>query len=110
MFLAGKTVVKFGPEAFTDPYTYLGLEETASRVNLYKAYMTGASSVNPGFKNGVRDSVIATEKVEQIWFDLRTDYTRYLVWRYIGTANGVFRLTPGAALAKSYDPRKRPWY
>ncbi|XP_078384871.1 VWFA and cache domain-containing protein 1-like [Oculina patagonica] len=104
------TIVKFGAEAFKDPYSYLGLDETVSRVNAYKRFMTGASASDPGFKPGIRDTVIATRKVEDIWFREKKDYTKYLVWRYIGTANGVFRMTPGTSMAKSFDPRKRPWY
>ena len=101
--------MKFGAEAFRDPYTYLGLDETASKIQAYKSFMTGASGSDPGFKPGIRDTVVATRKVEDIWFQEKKDYTKYLVWRYIGTANGVFRMTPGTVLAKSYDPRKRPW-
>ncbi|KAJ7392146.1 hypothetical protein OS493_013518 [Desmophyllum pertusum] len=103
------TVVKFGAEAFKDPYTYLGLDETVSDVNAYKRIMTNANSPNTRFKQGIRDTVVATRKVEDIWFREKTAYTKYLVWRYVGTANGVFRMTPGTSLAKSYDPRKRPW-
>ena len=101
--------MKFGPDAFNDPYRYLGLEETVSRVNSYIAYMTGKREENPGFRDGVRGSVVATKKVDDIWFKLNKKYSQYLVWRYIGTANGVFRLTPGVILDKSYDPSKRPW-
>ena len=107
--ISDSTVVKFGAEAFADPYEYLGLDETVSRVSAYKRFMTSTTAPNPGFKLGIRDTVIATEKVEDIWFRQKTDYTKYLVWRYVGTANGVFRMTPGTLLAKSYDPRKRPW-
>ncbi len=101
--------MKFGAEAFQDPYTYLGLDETVSRVNAYRIFLTGVSAHNPGFKQGIRDTVIATSKVEDIWFQKKGNYTKYLVWRYIGTANGVFRMTPGTSMAKSFDPRKRPW-
>ncbi|KAL9960914.1 hypothetical protein ACROYT_G034422 [Oculina patagonica] len=104
------TVVKFGAEAFKDPYTYLGLDETVSRVNAYRSFMTGASSHNPGFKHGIRDTVVATRKVEDIWLRKKRNYAKYLVWRYIGTANGVFRMMPGTSMAKSFDPRRRPWY
>ena len=101
--------MKFGPEAFTDPYNYLGLDETKSRVNAYKSFMTSPSGSNPGFKPGIRDTVVATSKVEDIWFREKANYTKYLVWRYVGTSNGVLRMTPGTLLAKSFDPRKRPW-
>ena len=103
------TVVKFGAEAFTDPYTYLGLDETVSRVKAYKSYMTSTSGVNPGFKPGIRDTVVASSKVDDIWMREKAAYTKYLVWRYFGTSNGVFRMTPGTSIAKSFDPTKRPW-
>ena len=101
--------MKFGAEAFADPYSYLGLDETVSRVKSYKSYMTSSSAINPGFKPGVRDTVLVSSKVDDIWLREKADYTKYLVWRYFGTANGVFRITPGTLIAKSYDPTKRPW-
>ena len=72
--------MKFGAEAFEDPYTYLGLEETVSRVNAYKRFLTGSSGSEPGFKQGIRDSVIATRKVEDIWFRAKKNYTKYIVY------------------------------
>ena len=56
-----------------------------------------------------RRHLTATWKVEEIWSREKTELTQYLVWRYIGTADGVFRQTPGAVFQKSYDPRQRPW-
>ena len=64
---------------------------------------------NPGLKNDIRDTVIATWKVEDLWLSDKTDLSQYLVWRYIGTANGVIRSSPGVVIDKRYDPRQRPW-
>ena len=33
----------------------------------------------------------------------------YVVWRYIGTHDGVFRTLPGSSLDKEYDHTLRPW-
>ena len=101
--------MKFGAEAFIDPYKYLGLDETVSRVNAYKSFMTNPSAPNPGFKPGIRDTVIASSTVENIWFREKADYTKYLSWRHFASSNGVFRITPGVLINKSYDPTKRPW-
>ena len=101
--------MKFGAEAFTDPYTYLGLDETVSRVNAYKWFMSNATAHNPGFIPGIRDTVIASSKVDDIWFREKAAFTKYLVRRYFGTSNGVLRMTPGTSIAKSFDPTKRPW-
>lgn len=32
------------------------------------------------------------------------------VWRYIGTARGVFRIFPGVEFNREYDPRERDWW
>ncbi|KAL9960894.1 hypothetical protein ACROYT_G034402 [Oculina patagonica] len=109
-YASAGTVVKFSPEAFTDPFNYLDLNETTSSVNAYHAYMTRKRAPNPGFKPGIRDTVAATGIVQDFWFGGSQEYANYLIWRYIGTENGVFRITPGILLAKSFDPRKRPWY
>lgn len=101
--------MKFSAEAFTSPFRYLGLNETASSVKAYQDYITRRGVINPGFKPGIRDTVLATGKVEDIWSRGSRVYQNYLVWRFFATANGVFRMRPGTSLAKSYDPRKRPW-
>ena len=101
--------MKFGAEAFADPYTSLGLDEAVSRVKTYKSYMTSSSAINPGSKPGIRDTVLVSSKVDDIWLPEKAEYTKYLVWRYFGTANGVFRITSGTLIAKSHDPTKRPW-
>ena len=77
----------------------------------FKAYMTDKTGTvpNPGLRPGIRDIVIATWKVEDLWLRDKSELTQYLVWRYIGTSNGVFRTAPGTASAKGYDHRKRPW-
>lgn len=103
------TVVKFGAEAFQDPYGYLGLDETLFRVNAHKSFMTTPGATGPWFKPGIRDTVIASSAVDKIWFQEKAAYEKYLVWRYFGSSNGVFRITPGTIIAKSFDPTKRPW-
>lgn len=105
------TVVKFAPETFKDRYKYIGLDETKADVDLMNAYMNDktGSVKNPGLKEGIRETVVATWKVEDLWLRDKTELTQYLVWRFIGTADGVFRITPGSLSEKSYDPRQRPW-
>ncbi|XP_015763441.1 PREDICTED: VWFA and cache domain-containing protein 1-like isoform X1 [Acropora digitifera] len=106
------TTIGFAPEAFSNPYNYIGKEETKADVDRFKAYMTDKTGTvpNPGLRPGIRDTVIATWKVEDLWLRDKSELTQYLVWRYIGTSNGVFRIAPGTASAKGYDHRKRPWY
>ena len=94
-----------------DPFEFLGKKETKADVDLLTAYMKDETGTvtNPGLKSDIRDTVIATWKVEDLWLHDKTELTQYLVWRYIGTSNGVFRTSPGHILAKDYDPRHRPW-
>ena len=105
-------MVKLAPEAFSDPYEYIGSSETNVSVLLLSSYMMNSpgSDTYSKVRRGIRNTAIATWKLEDNWLRVKTNLTQYLVWRYIGTSNGVFRITPGHTLAKSYDPRKRPWY
>ena len=109
--LIDTSVVKFAPGAFKDTFEYIGKRESRADLQLLSAYMTDETGTieSPGLKPGIRDTVTATWKVEDIWLREKTELTQYLAWRYIGTADGVFRLMPGAVAQKSYDPRQRPW-
>ena len=104
-------MVKFAPGAFVDPYSYIGLEETKIDVRILDDYMRGKREQHPHpkLKTGIRDTVIATWKAENLWLRNKTELTQYLAWRFIGTSNGVFRKTPGSVLPNQYDPRDRPW-
>ena len=102
-------MVKFAPGAYFDPYAYIGAEETKVTVQILESYMLGRPNGYNKLKGGIRDAVIATWKVEKLWLGDKTELTQYLAWRYIGTANGVFRETPGSVLPNTYDPRDRPW-
>ena len=106
-----QSVVKLAPGSFKNPYQYLGLKESASDVKLYTSYMNDKSGFvrNPGLKDGIRDSVLATANADNIWLKRRTKMSDFLVWRYIGTSDGVMRMNPGAIFQKNFDPRKRSW-
>ncbi|XP_048587905.1 VWFA and cache domain-containing protein 1 [Nematostella vectensis] len=105
------SVVKFSADVFTDPYQYIGLSETSTHVMQYFMYMLDRSNTveNPGFRAGIKDDVLASYRAESIWLKSES-LNDYVVWRYIGSGSGVFRLFPGVILAKNYDPTKRTWY
>jgi len=102
-------VVKFAPGAFVDPYLYIGIEETKIGIQILDSYMLGKTDDYSMLKRGIRDTVIATWKVENLWLRVKPELTQYLAWRFIGTSNGVFRKTPGGVIPNNYDPRERPW-
>ncbi|XP_032221259.2 VWFA and cache domain-containing protein 1 [Nematostella vectensis] len=103
-----KAIVKFGPQAFKNPYEYLGNEETDKTVAEYVKYFDGGTSEK--FKESIRNTVYVTQMAETIWGKSNTGLSQYVVWRYIGTRDGVFRMMPGAALPKNFDATTRPWY
>ncbi|XP_006819745.2 VWFA and cache domain-containing protein 1-like [Saccoglossus kowalevskii] len=106
-----QSTVKFAPRAFSSPAQYLQYEETESIVEQYQNYMMDASSINTHFKDRVRDAVIVTAKVNEIWKSEDADmYKHYTLFRYMGTRNGVYRQLPGITMSKVHDTTVRPWY
>ena len=107
------TVVKFAPDAFLDPYEYFGTDETETTVRKLSDYIMGRSKSEIhselSLRGGIRDTVIATWNAEDVWLNSKTELTQYLIKRYIGTVDGVFREIPGYVLSRGYDPRRRPW-
>lgn len=104
-----KTTVMLTPTAFKQPYNYLENEENNRDISRYEDFLHGIVDENPGLKDTVRDSVIATYEVENIWKNKNRN-ADYLVWRSIGTIDGVIRVFPGIQLAKDFDHTRRPWY
>ncbi|XP_069121602.1 VWFA and cache domain-containing protein 1-like isoform X2 [Argopecten irradians] len=103
------SIAMLTPGAFRDPVKYINTEETTSIIQSYESFLRGSTTVNPGFKDSVLDSVALTYQAETIW-KRSTDQAELVVWRYIGTTDGVMRLYPGAQLPKNYDHTRRPWF
>ncbi|KAI8511659.1 hypothetical protein Bbelb_107590 [Branchiostoma belcheri] len=103
----GSTVM-FPPEAYADPIGYLSSLETAEDVVNIEQFLNDltGSVDNPGLLDGVRTDVILTSAIEQYWRQNASDS----VWRYVGTRNGMFRIFPGIALDRRYDPTQQGWY
>nr|XP_006815782.1 PREDICTED: VWFA and cache domain-containing protein 1-like [Saccoglossus kowalevskii] len=106
-----QSTVKFAPRAFISPAEYLKYEETESIIEQYQDYMKDASFINTHFKDGIRDAVLITAAVNDIWkSDDATGYEHYTLFRYMGTRNGVYRQLPGISMSKLHDTTIRPWY
>ena len=74
-----------------DPYRYIGMNETTVDVKKLHDFMMDktTSSEYQELRPDIRDTVIATWKAENLWLRDKTELNQYLVWRYIGTANGI---------------------
>ncbi|CAH1777703.1 unnamed protein product [Owenia fusiformis] len=99
-----RSTVFFAAKTFLDPYSFLGNVETYNNIERYVGYMKG-NGENPGFKPDIRDTVSVMRHIDDFW---RMDEA--VLWLYIGTANGIFKMFPGSYLQRSYDPTVRPWY
>ncbi|XP_078487608.1 VWFA and cache domain-containing protein 1-like [Ciona intestinalis] len=105
--------VMLSPRAYQHPSQYLSKSETAADVTSLKNYMLGTGPNTANVKNSIRNVVYATSKLEQLWTEISgasQELQREILWRYIGTKEGVFRMYPGTELPKNFDPVVRPWY
>ncbi|CAH1777706.1 unnamed protein product, partial [Owenia fusiformis] len=98
------STVFFAARTFQDPYSFLGNVETSNNIERYVGYMKSTGN-NPGFKADIRDTVSAMRFIDDVW---RMDES--VLWVYIGTENGIFKMFPGSYMQRSYDPTERPWY
>jgi len=109
------TLTKLAPKAFQDPLNYSVVPSGPTRpeITLLEAYLEGKSpnAGNLTLKPGVRDAVALTYQLSSIWNGVNSShYWQYVLYRYIGTREGVYRMFPSTPLPKEYDPTARPWY
>ncbi|XP_064634885.1 VWFA and cache domain-containing protein 1-like isoform X2 [Lineus longissimus] len=106
-----RSVLQFSPESFKEPAKYLETNETAKMIEAMEKYLTFASNDNPGFLDDIRATVAMTNQADEIWqTNRKTKVTDFIVWRYIGTNNGIMRIVPSAMIAKAFNPVYRSWY
>ncbi|XP_021351428.1 VWFA and cache domain-containing protein 1-like isoform X1 [Mizuhopecten yessoensis] len=103
------SITMLTPGAFKDPINYLNTEETKAIVTVYENFLRGTTTTNPGLKDSVTNSVTLTYQAEQMW-KANQEQEQLVLWRYIGTTDGIMRLYPGAQLPKNYDHTRRPWF
>ena len=58
------------------------------------------------FQPGVRESVAISYQLESIW---KTYTDQPVLYRYIGTSEGVYRVYPAVAVSLIYDQTTEPW-
>ncbi|XP_065176178.1 VWFA and cache domain-containing protein 1-like isoform X2 [Sycon ciliatum] len=104
------SAVKFSPEAFLNPSQYLNVPETSQTVSSYLSYLDG-NGANSYFKDTIRNSVRLTSALDALWNSPAAGlYSRSVVWRYIGSIDGMFRIIPGTQLPTAYDHLRRDWF
>lgn len=62
------------------------------------------------FHPGEEADVVITGNLESDWKESRNKKSNSVVWRYIGTQSGVYRLFPGASLKARVNHKIKPWY
>lgn len=58
---------------------------------------------------GVREAVAVTKVLEEFWNVTSDTLAPFVIWRYVGTKQGVFRGHPPHRMSTNYDPVARPW-
>ncbi|KAK4871749.1 hypothetical protein RN001_015873 [Aquatica leii] len=106
------------PSCFQSPFSYIhsSLSETASPllIQTYMAYLKDNTRLlaNPGFKEEVRDDVVALAHIMEF---LRMQHltgprAKYIVRRYVVSPTGVVQMFPGGYIPPGIEPTKRTWY
>nr|XP_039259928.1 VWFA and cache domain-containing protein 1-like [Styela clava] len=94
------TAVYLAPKAFVNPDRYLTEDEDPSRIEKY------AKDIQTQSGNIITDSAIQdiflTFGLEEHWFEsdenenlFKSQIASHVIWKYIGTKNGVLRIWPG---------------
>ena len=81
-----------------------------SNLNMSIYYVTLLSFVVTFKKPGVREAVFATKILETYWNVTSNQLEPFIMRRYIGTRQGLFRSHPANRINSKYDPVVRPWY
>lgn len=84
-------------------------EQDVSEIHLFinSALYPAATPSNPGILLPLKYAVLVSSLMEPSWLAAQSEYA---MSRYIGLANGMFRVFPGTVLPTTYDPRERSWY
>eukprot|EP00761_Pharyngomonas_kirbyi_P005291 gb/GECH01005296.1/.p1 GENE.gb/GECH01005296.1/~~gb/GECH01005296.1/.p1 ORF type:complete len:1239 (+),score=289.74 gb/GECH01005296.1/:1-3717(+) len=118
------STVKLAPRAFCNANEYVqdiengtSVQEMQTVINMPKTASSGCNSndryQDPAYtdlariRSGVRTDIKLSHIAEYVWKNQTDDR---IVWRYLGTNRGVFRIYPGTPSNKTFDPTERVWY
>eukprot|EP00111_Clytia_hemisphaerica_P012855 TCONS_00037795-protein len=106
-------VVSIAPDSFEQPSVYYEKEnnETVKTLqNYFNGYVENPTAFKSNtIRNEIRQAVMATNLMNEIWTGDESNQRLIIKWRYIGMENGVFRIFPGIEVPE-FDPRQQQWY
>lgn len=100
---------KIAPRGFQEPFRYDNMHETPQSAEELTDLVNGEttpSDLRP--RDDVLTSIRLSRKIEESWIESYNEDD--MLWMYIGTENGMWRMYPGHNTTKTYDPVNRPWY
>eukprot|EP00761_Pharyngomonas_kirbyi_P007059 gb/GECH01007068.1/.p1 GENE.gb/GECH01007068.1/~~gb/GECH01007068.1/.p1 ORF type:complete len:1244 (+),score=261.99 gb/GECH01007068.1/:1-3732(+) len=118
------STVKLSPKAFCNAFSYVksienatSVEEMQTVINMHRNENSGCDEGDeyrnsnytelPQVRAGVRTDIKLSQIAENVW---KTTTDDRIVWRYLGTHRGVFRIYPGTPNNKTFEPAERVWY
>ncbi|CAK8683749.1 unnamed protein product [Clavelina lepadiformis] len=110
---SNQSSIALSARSFKRVEEFLLTEETENSVTELKNYMEGRGGQPTNLEDDIRDVVKLTLRAESLWINSTQDKNLQLqvvLFRYIGTREGVFRLYPGSQEPKDFDPVTREWY
>ncbi|KAF5272845.1 hypothetical protein FQR65_LT00441 [Abscondita terminalis] len=102
---------------FQSPFSYLHTQNDAATpllIQTYMAYLKDNTRLlaNPGFKEEVRDDVVALAHIMDFlrMQHLTGSRAKYIVRRYLTSPTGVVEMFPGGYIPPGIEQTKRTWY
>ncbi|XP_063396793.1 VWFA and cache domain-containing protein 1-like [Mytilus trossulus] len=106
--LKNNATVKFAPSVYSNPVKSLEYEQNNKNRSypFYQHYRNARLfSKNADIHQSASNDIVLTDITDQVW--TQDD----MIWRYLGTENGFFKIFPGTMLSDiHYDPRDDVWY
>ncbi|XP_076070324.1 uncharacterized protein LOC143041995 isoform X3 [Mytilus galloprovincialis] len=106
--LKNNATVKFAPSVYSNPVKSLEYEQNNKNRSypFYQHYRNARLfSKNADIHQSASNDIVLTDITDQVW--TQDD----MIWRYLGTENGFFKIFPGTMLSDiHYDPRDDIWY
>ncbi|EDV27552.1 uncharacterized protein TRIADDRAFT_53364 [Trichoplax adhaerens] len=107
------STVKLAPGSFVLPLSYIVYGETERlKLNIQQYLNSNATNnTNTIINSDVKPDVITTAHIIPTWLkNKKYSEENGVIFRYMATESGVFRIFPGVEANMEYDPRLDSWY